>query len=48
MNSTIASYSTIPHVRSDIQDYLSEGENNIARFKIDYIWSPRERPVRKT
>ena len=36
------SYSTIPHVRSDIQDYLSEGENNIARFKIDYIWSPRK------
>ena len=36
------SYSTIPHVRSDIQDYLSEGKNNIARFKIDYIWSPRK------
>ena len=35
------SYSTIPHVRSDIQEYLSEGENNIARFKLDYIWSPR-------
>ena len=34
------SYSDIPHVRSDIQEYLSEGENNIARFKIDYIWSP--------
>lgn len=34
------SSSTIPHVRSDIQDYLSEGENNIARMKIDYLWSP--------
>ena len=34
------SFSTIPHVRSDIQDYLSEGENNIARLKIDYMWSP--------
>jgi len=34
------SYSKIPHVRSDIQEYLSEGENNIARFKIDYMWSP--------
>ena len=34
------SYSEIHHVRSDIQEYLSEGENNIARFKIDYIWSP--------
>jgi len=34
------SYSEIPHVRSDIQEYLSEGENNIAQFKLDYIWSP--------
>ena len=34
------SYSTIPHVRSDIQDYLAEGENNIARMKVDYLWSP--------
>ena len=36
------SYSTIPHVRSDIQEYLSEGENNIARLKVDYMWSPRK------
>lgn len=35
-----ASKSSIQHVRSDIQDYLSEGENNIARLKLDYIWSP--------
>ena len=34
------SYSTIPKVRSDIQEYLSEGKNNIARLKFDYIWSP--------
>lgn len=34
------SYSLIPRVRSDIQEYLSQGENNIARFKLDYIWSP--------
>jgi len=34
------SYSTIPRVRSDIQEYLSEGKNNIARLKLDYIWSP--------
>ena len=34
------SYSSIPHVRSDIQDYLSEGESNIARLKLDYMWSP--------
>ena len=30
----------VPHVRSDIQEYLSEGENNIARLKLDYMWSP--------
>ena len=36
------SYSNIPHVRSDIQEYLSEGENNIARLKLDYMWSPRK------
>ena len=34
------SQSTIPKVRSDIQEYLSEGKNNIARLKLDYIWSP--------
>ena len=34
------SYSSIPKVRSDIQEYLSQGKNNIARFKLDYIWSP--------
>ena len=34
------SYSQIPKVRSDIQEYLSKGKNNIARFKLDYIWSP--------
>jgi hypothetical protein len=32
--------SSLPHVRSDIQSYLKEGQNNIARFKLDYIWSP--------
>jgi len=31
---------TIPHVRSDIQDYLKEGKNNIAKLKLEYIWSP--------
>ena len=36
------SYSSIPHVRSDIQEYLSEGKNNIARMKLDYMWSPRK------
>ena len=32
--------SVIPHVRSDIQEYLKEGKNNIQRMKIDYMWSP--------
>ena len=36
-----ASYSKLPHVRSDIQDYLKEGSTNIARMKLDYIWSPK-------
>ncbi len=34
------SSSSIPKVRSDIQEYLSQGKNNIARLKLDYIWSP--------
>ena len=34
------SYSALPHVRSDVQEYLSEGRTNIARMKLDYIWSP--------
>ena len=35
------SNSTLPHVRSDIQEYLKEGSTNIARMKLDYIWSPK-------
>jgi hypothetical protein len=34
------SSSQLPHVRSDIQEYLLEGKNNIARMKLSYIWSP--------
>ena len=34
------SSSVLPHVRSDIQDYLKEGENNIAKLKMDYFFSP--------
>ena len=34
------SYSEIPHVRSDIQEYLLQGKNNIARLKLNYFWSP--------
>ena len=32
--------SVLPHVRSDIQEYLKEGKNNIMRMKLDYIFSP--------
>ncbi len=35
------SNSVLPHVRSDIQEYLKEGSSNIARMKLDYIWSPK-------
>jgi len=35
-----ASGSSIPHVRSDIQDYLSEGKNNIQRMQLEYMFSP--------
>ena len=35
-----ASASTIPHVRSDIQEYLAEGKNNIRRFHLEYLSSP--------
>ncbi len=36
------SYSEIPHVRSDIQEYLSEGKNNIIRMQLEYMFSPRK------
>ena len=36
------SVSPIPHVRSDIQEYLLEGKNNIARMRLSYMWSPYE------
>jgi hypothetical protein len=34
------SSSSIPHVRSDIQDYLSEGKNNLQRMQLEYLASP--------
>ena len=34
------SASKVPHVRSDIQDYLKEGRNNIQRMKLEYLYSP--------
>ena len=36
------SFSQIPHVRSDIQDYLKEGKNNIIRMQLEYMFSPRK------
>ena len=35
-----ASLSEIPHVRSDIQDYLTEGKNNIQRMQLEYFGNP--------
>ena len=32
--------SKLPHVRSDIQDYLSEGKNNLQKLKLEYMFSP--------
>ena len=34
------SSSSIPHVRSDIQDYLTEGKNNIQRMELQYFNTP--------
>ncbi len=34
------SYSEIPHVRSDIQEYLKEGKNNLIRMQLEYMFSP--------
>ena len=34
------SASKLPHVRSDIQEYLAAGKNNIERMQFNYIWSP--------
>jgi hypothetical protein len=34
------SESTIPHVRSDIQNYLREGKNSLQRMQLEYMFSP--------
>tara|TARA_Y100000748_G_scaffold222974_1_gene187625 strand:- start:1026 stop:3149 length:2124 start_codon:yes stop_codon:yes gene_type:complete len=34
------SVSPVPHVRSDIQDYLAEGKNNIQRMQLEYFGNP--------
>lgn len=33
----LPSDSKLPHVRSDIKDYLKQGKNNIARLQADYV-----------
>lgn len=35
-----ASTSPIPHVRSDIQEYLAEGKNNLQRMQLEYFANP--------
>lgn len=35
-----ASYSELPHVRSDIQNYLSQGKNGMQRLQLEYVFSP--------
>ncbi len=34
------SFSEIPHVRSDVQEYLDQGKNNISRMQLEYMFSP--------
>lgn len=36
------SQSTIPKVRSDIQEYLDQGKNNLQRLELQYFSSPRK------
>lgn len=32
--------SVLPHVRSDIVQYLKQGENNLVKLETNYVWSP--------
>ena len=32
--------SVLPHVRSDVVQYLQQGENNLVKLETNYIWSP--------
>ncbi|WP_428313213.1 YjbH domain-containing protein [Hydrocarboniphaga sp.] len=32
--------SSLPHVRSDIVQYLKQGENNLVKLETNYVWSP--------
>jgi len=37
---TVRDTSSLPHVRSDIVQYLQEGENNLVKLETNYVWSP--------
>ena len=37
---TLVSNSTLPHVRSDIVDYLQQGKDGLINLEADYHWSP--------
>jgi hypothetical protein len=34
------SNSTLPHVRSDVAQYLKDGPNNLVKLETNYLWSP--------
>ncbi len=36
----LKSDSVLPHVRSDIKEYLQQGESNLIRLQTDYLFSP--------
>ncbi|MBT4710165.1 MAG: hypothetical protein HOB82_01380 [Alphaproteobacteria bacterium] len=36
----LQSDSVLPHVRSDIKEYLQQGTNNIVRLQLDYMYKP--------
>jgi hypothetical protein len=37
---SLASDSVLPHVRSDIKDYLQQGATNLIRLQLNYMFSP--------
>jgi hypothetical protein len=39
-NLKVRDNSSLPHVRSDIVQYLKQGENNLVKLETDYVWSP--------
>ena len=37
----------LPHVRTDLMEYLKESDNYISRMQLDYFWSPRKQVYAK-